>query len=599
MSETNKQNIIVIIPAYEPPKAFVDYARNLLNKNFGGLVVVNDGSNEKYSPIFNELATLDGCTVLSYEKNHGKGYALKTAFKHCRDTYDENYVFVTADCDGQHLAKDVERIADTANDHKNKLVLGSRDFSLDVVPARSKAGNVNIRRMFKFFYGISLSDTQTGLRAFSFSLLDKLISIKGDRFEYEMNMLIIFHKSHIQILEVPIETVYEEKPDDVEKVSHFKTFSDSAKVMMTLFQNLGWYVISSVLSAVIDVVAFFFLANYLDVAHSILIATIGARILSSIVNFTINFKVVFNGKSKKSIFKYYVLWTAQLVASYGLASLSNTIFSSLTGLSDVQINLFTTLLKGVFDLILALLSYQIQSHWVFVSVEHSRLHFFGIYFKFCRAIYNIFHKDYRSYVIPDENYPTVYVSRHLNMHGSHRLLQNLDFDVHVYLLHQFCKFNSCYKHYSTYTFTEKLNKKGIGKLFGKIKSFFCALAVVPGTRSAKVIPVYRGGNDSIITFRKTMTYLEKRENILIFPDIDYQAEQKKESDIYTGFLYLDKLYFKKFQRHLDFKVIALNDEKREIYEIGTVKFPEDQSFKDAMPSVASEIKALLMQNCTE
>ena len=595
MSELSKRkSTIVIIPAYEPPRALIEYAKTLINKGFGGIVVVNDGSNEKYSPIFEELSEIDGCTVISYSENHGKGYALKTAFKYCRDNYDEEYVFVTADCDGQHLAKDVERVANSAAEHSGKLILGARDFSLDYVPARSRAGNVNIRKMFKFFYGLSLSDTQTGLRAFSYSLLDKLISIKGDRFEYEMNMLIVFHKAHIQILEVPIETVYEKKPDDVDKVSHFKTFSDSMRVMMTLFQNLGWYLVSSLLSAVIDIVAFFFLANYLPFTRNVLFATIGARILSSIVNFTINFKVVFNGRSKQSIVKYYVLWTAQLGASYGFATLWNYIFTVMpVNLSHTQINLLTTLLKGICDILLALLSYQIQSRWVFVTVEHSRLHFYGIYFRFVRLVYNIFHKQYQSYVIPDEKEPAIYVAKHLNMRGCHRILQNVSFDFHVYAMHEFFSFSSSYKHYSTYTFTKKLNKKGLGKFFGKIKAFFCALAVVPGMRSAKAVPVYRGGNDSVITFRKTMKYLSKRENVLLFPDIDYTSDSQTESDIYTGFLYLDKLYYKKFKQHIAFKVLNVNEEKRSVNEVASIRFPDGVDFTEAMPDVADKIREAL------
>ena len=362
----NQSKVVVIIPAYEPPSAFIDYSKSLIDEGFGAVVVVNDGSNEKYDYVFDSISKIEGCTVISYGENHGKGYALKTAFKHCKEAYDDSYVFVTADCDGQHLIKDVKNVAATAREHQSELVLGSRDFSLDHVPARSRAGNVNIRRMFRFFYGLSLSDTQTGLRACSYFMLDKLIDVKGDRFEYEMNMLIILHKSHYSILEVPIETVYEQKADDVEKVSHFKTISDSVKVMATLFQNLGWYVISASVSAIIDIVLFFLLVNYAPFEMNVLVATLGARIISSIVNFSINYKVVFNGRSLKSIFKYYILWTLQLSASYGFASFANYLFGTLiTGLTPTVVNLFTTLFKGAFDLCLSVISYQVQSRWVF------------------------------------------------------------------------------------------------------------------------------------------------------------------------------------------------------------------------------------------
>ena len=596
MSNTvNRSKTVVIIPAYEPSHAFVDYAKLLLAKGFGGLVVVDDGSGEKYADIFNELSALESCTVISYTPNHGKGYALKTAFQHCKDTYDDGYVFVTADCDGQHLAHDVESVANTANAHRSKLILGARDFSLDNVPARSKAGNINIRRMFKFFYGLSLSDTQTGLRAFSYSLLEKLISIKGDRFEYEMNMLIVFHKSHIEILEVPIETVYEKKADDVEKVSHFKTFSDSAKVMMTLFQNLGWYVISSFASAVIDIVAFFFLINYLPVSKNVLFATVGARIISSIVNFTINFKVVFNGKSAKSIFKYYVLWTVQLGASYGLATTWNIVFSSISALTPTQINLFTTLAKGVCDLLLALLSYQIQSHWVFVSVEHSRLHFYGLYFRFALCFYGFFNKKYTSFVIPDEKEPAVYISRHLNTPAARKIVHSTSFNLHVFALHDFFRIRLCRKYCSEYTFNKKHSKRGVfGKLIANIKAFLAAIVVVPGMHSAKAIPVHRGDlNDSAITLRKTLKYLDKRENVLVFPDPDYASGKRDETDINTAFLQIEKLYYKKHGKHIEFKVLEVNDEKCEITEIGSVTFPDYDDFAEAMPEISQRVKDML------
>ena len=219
---TSEKRIIAIIPSYEPPHSFVSYVRELLSKRVNEVVVVNDGSNQKYKSIYDELNGIDGCIVLGYENNHGKGYALKTALSYCKENYGENDVFVTADCDGQHFSDDVINIADSAYEHPGKLILGARDFTDPSVPARSRSGNIQTRRVFKFLYRISLSDTQTGLRGFSYSLLDDLIKIGGNRFEYEMNMLIVLHKNHVDIIEVPIKTIYNEKSDDVERVSLFK-----------------------------------------------------------------------------------------------------------------------------------------------------------------------------------------------------------------------------------------------------------------------------------------------------------------------------------------------------------------------------------------
>ena len=598
---TDKSKIIVVIPAYEPSRVFIDYAREILKKGFGGLVVVDDGSGEKFSDIFSELASLDGCEVISYAENQGKGFALKTAFKYCKDNYDESYAFVTADCDGQHLVEDVENVAATALEHKSKLILGARDFSLEQVPARSKAGNLNIRRLFKFFYGLSLSDTQTGLRAFSYSLLDKLISVRGNRFEYEMNMLIVLHKAHFDILEVPIATVYNKKAEDVDKVSHFKTFSDSLRVTATLFQNLGWYVISSVLSSFVDVASFFILATFVfvrpeSVAYNMLLATVGARVLSSIVNFIFNFKFVFNGKSKKSIVKYYMLWTVQLATSYGIACFWNSIFDNVTVLTAVQITLLTTLLKGICDLCVALISYQIQSRWVFVSAERSHINFYGARFGLARGIINLFSKRYTNFVIPDEDEPSVYICRHLNTRGPMKVYQYLTFDVHVMILHTFFNFSEAYRHYCAYTFNKNYPNKKKASLGGRVKAFFSALLGPGIARSAKAIPVYRGGADSIITYRKAMEHLENRENIIVYPDINYTAGENEKSDIYSGFLYLEKLWYGKTGKHLKFKILHIDSQKREITEAYTVRFPDGENFKDAMPAVAQKITDILMIN---
>ena len=599
-SYNNKQNTIVIIPAYEPPRALIDYVKDLISFGASGIVVVNDGSGKTYSKIYEEIASLDKCVVLDYGENRGKGYALKYAFEYCKKNYDESCVFVTADCDGQHLSRDVMNCASKASEHQGKLILGARNFALEQVPQRSRSGNIFTRRMFKMLYGISLSDTQTGLRAFSYSLLDELLSIKGSRFEYEMNMLIILHKKSIDIFEVPIETVYNGKSEDVEKVSHFRTLQDSARVISTLFSNLGWYFVSSVISTVIELSAFYILMrlsiywNFGVAALIALIPTVGARVISSIFNFIFNFKVVFNGKSKKSIIRYYVLWFWQLTISYGFASLLTYLFRLPAGFNDNTATLLTTACKGLFDFILGMLSYQIQARWVFAPQVPKEHRFFGPNLRFWRVIYNIFVRKYRSYVIPSSEKPVVYVCRHLNMHCPIKICQCLGFDVHMYVLHKFFTFKDAYKQFSTYTFTARYGRRGIRAFFGKIAAFIAALWVPGIINSTKSIPVYRNGSEAIKTYRRSMEYLEKNESIILFPDIEYTASEEEKSEIYTGFLYLDKLYYRKHKVHLDFRVLKVDDKKREILEVGEVKFADGKDFSEDMPRVANEIHDLLM-----
>lgn len=372
----NTEKIVAVIPAYEPPCSFVGYAEELL-KIIPHLVVVNDGSGQKYAPIFEKLKRLNGCTVIDYVDNRGKGYALCRAFEYLKQNFNEEYVFATADCDGQHLISDILKVCESAFAQPNALHLGSRDFDDPVVPKRSRSGNIITRKLFGFLYGINLKDTQTGLRAFSYDLLGLLLQVKGERFEYETNMLIQMQKRGVPIIETPVTTVYEQSPKkseeaekvekvekiekiEPEKVSHFRTLQDSARVMGVLFSNLGWYFLSSVLSALLDVVAFYVFSKFVFTAAGAaldpLLSTVAARVVSSVLNFTLNYKFVFGGKGKIEILKYYLVWFWHLVLSYLFAFALSLAFDS---------EFVITILKGVLDLCVALISYKIQQKWVF------------------------------------------------------------------------------------------------------------------------------------------------------------------------------------------------------------------------------------------
>ncbi len=351
------KNIAVVIPAYEPPLKFVDYLKDLIGGGANRVIVVNDGSESKYQNVFDKAKQINGVTVLEYDKNQGKGYALKHAFSYAKENLDPSSVIITADCDGQHSVKDVLRLASSASEIPSSLILGARDFSSPNVPSRSRFGNVNTRRMFNVLYGMKITDTQTGLRAFSYDMLDKMLSISGNRFEYEMNMLIVLYKQNVEFIEISIDTIYEEKPDDVERRSHFKTISDSIKVWGVLLKNVNGYLIGGILSAVIEL-AIYSLCVYLFFAGlieqtNLLLSAISARILSSVVNYFFNCKIVFNGKGKSSIFRYYILWACLFVSTTVITTYLNVF------------NIPPVLFKFIIDIILAIISYRLQTVWVF------------------------------------------------------------------------------------------------------------------------------------------------------------------------------------------------------------------------------------------
>ncbi len=546
-----KQNLIVIIPAYEPPEEFIPYAKEVASYA-KRLVVVNDGSNERFNSVFEKIAEIENADYLTYGENHGKGYALKYAFDHCIKNFSADDIIVTADCDGQHTIPDVMKVFGVVSEHKDALVLGSRDFRESNVPKRSRFGNNFTRKLYKLLYGLKLYDTQTGLRGFTVGLAKSFVNVKGDRFEYELGQLIYAKKNGIDTFETPIATVYPENPE--EHVSHFRTIRDSARVMGVMLSNLGYYFLSSVLSSIVDVGVFFLLSSIIFPGitwYYTLAATVSARVISSIVNFSFNYKYVFDGSDRRSLIRYYILWACQLGASYGIAS----VFSQIAMLSDIWL----TLAKGLGDLCLALLSYQVQRVWVFKSRDGRR--FWSPFIRFLKAMATLFSTEYRCNLIPKDE-AVVYVARHLNMHGVFTTLKWIPYDIHPMVFNVFFKTKTCYNQYANYTFTERVGKK---KKKFNIKAALASLAVPGLIGGIRGIPVYRDRN-AIKTFKRSLECLTRGEDVIVYADVKYTASSDKESDIYDGFLYLGQYYNRKTGKSLKFVPLYIDEEKLSINE---------------------------------
>ena len=288
------------------------------------------------------------------------------------------------------------------------------------------------------------------------------------------------------------------------------------------------------------------------IAINTLIATVSARIGSSIINFIFNYKYVFNGASKKSLFKYYILWFVQLGASYGI-----TILCAQVGhLEGWQL----TLAKAGGDLFLALISYQVQCNWVFKK-KYYKNKFHGGFAKIGKFFFKLFSKSYRVNVIENDE-PVIYVCRHINMHGPFTVLKWLPFDVHPMVLNVFFTQKESYKQYTTYTFSERVGKK---KGFS-FKAWISSIFVPKMVKSLGGVPVYRNSNQSIKTFKSSMDVLMKGESVVIFPDIDYTASYDTISDIYSGFLFIGELYKKKTGKDLKFVPLYIDDENKKIEE---------------------------------
>ena len=339
--------VSVVLPSYKPDEKLRGIVNGLINAGFEDIIVVDDGGGEEFNHYFDEVRELPQVTVLVHEINKGKGRALKTAMEYYIANRNGPGV-VTADGDGQHVPADIKACAEKMLE-SDSVVLGVRDFSKPDVPPRSKMGNRITSFMFLTACSLKISDTQTGLRAIPAKYLPVFVETKGERYEYETNMLLDFGKNNIPFSEVEIQTVY----IDENATSHFDPIRDSIRI----YKQILKYIVSSVSSFLIDIGLFFVLKLLFS---SITLCTVIARIASSVFNYTFNKKLVFGskGSTAKSLIKYYALCIPQMLVSAALVTLMSSVMSA-------NAAWLVTLIKLFIDTVLFICSYIIQKKWVF------------------------------------------------------------------------------------------------------------------------------------------------------------------------------------------------------------------------------------------
>lgn len=331
---------IVLIPAYQPQSELKDLLSDLAQRGFS-LVVVDDGSGEACRPIFD--AARETAAVISHPDNRGKGAALKTGLSYIREHFEAPFTVVTADADGQHRPADIERVCAEAQTHPDSLILGSRAFDRDV-PLRSRFGNTVTRFVFRLASGASVYDTQTGLRAFGDRLLDRMLTVSGSRYEYEMNMLMELARERADIREVRIETVYL----NGNRSSHFHTVKDSCRI----YKEILKFSLSSLVSFGVDYALF---CVFSAMTGRLVLSNVLARILSGTLNYTLNRRLVFRhaGGAAKSAAQYVLLAAFILLCNTALLRLL-----TLAGMGPYLAKILT-------ELILFFVSWAVQHSVIF------------------------------------------------------------------------------------------------------------------------------------------------------------------------------------------------------------------------------------------
>ena len=307
---------VLIIPAYEPGISLIKLVERLREMGAFEIYVVNDGSSPDKKNIFDQIKGRAGVTIIEHAINLGKGIALKSAFNRILLNHPNTVGAVTVDADGQHLPEDVEQVASELLANQESLVLGARGFS-GKVPLRSAFGNKMTGVVFHFLIGKCLSDTQTGLRGIPRSFMRQLLSLSTARYEFELDMLILAVRNGVPIIEVPIQTIYEEG----NKSSHFNPFLDSFRIYFVFLR----FTLNSLLSFAVDWVVFS--TAYFFTREVFLSVALG-RLSAAPVSFAVSRAFVFksNKDIKKTLLDLSLLWGALYLISYALTMFFYQVF---------------------------------------------------------------------------------------------------------------------------------------------------------------------------------------------------------------------------------------------------------------------------------
>ncbi len=363
---TDLQNITVVLPSLDPDEKLLGTVNGLLEQGFAQIILVNDGSKPENLHYFEAAAQHPEVTVLHHEVNCGKGRALKTAFQWFLENCPESRGVITVDGDGQHHGADTRACALHMLE-TNRLTLGVRDFSLPGIPKRSRSGNRITSLVFKIFVGMTVSDTQTGLRAIPRKDVRQLCAVKGDRFEYETNMLLAMKEKGIRFDEVKIRTVYIEE----NKSSHFHPIRDSWRIYKLIFAHFLKYMFSSLGCALVDNGLFMLFTHLFQnvlvnqLAMTVVPSAI-ARVLSSLLNFFVNKKLVFHnqGNTFNALLRYYALAIPQALAQMGLTYGACALLHIGTDQTLLRSAVYAIVMTVLF-----ILSFMLQQRWVFKNKE--------------------------------------------------------------------------------------------------------------------------------------------------------------------------------------------------------------------------------------
>ncbi|MFA9261887.1 MAG: glycosyltransferase family 2 protein [Undibacterium sp.] len=224
LDSNHNRNLLVsvVLPAWNESAVLRDVIAEIQSAGYTRIVVVDDGSKDH---TFEVARSCPGVIALRHRLNRGKGAATKTGIEAAKLLGAE--VIVTMDADGQHNPADIEHLIWPIAEGRAEVVLGSRLMDPRGMPAHKILANWIGNLITWYFYGLWVTDSQSGFRAYSRKAA-ALINTRSDRYDYESEVIREIRLHRLSFVEIPIEVRYTHysmsKPERQSFINGLKTF---------------------------------------------------------------------------------------------------------------------------------------------------------------------------------------------------------------------------------------------------------------------------------------------------------------------------------------------------------------------------------------
>ena len=246
MKKTEKQTIIVGMPAYNEEKyigSVILQARQFADE----VVVVDDGSSDHTA----QVARLAGATVVQHERNSGYGATVQTVLAEARKRNPD--VLVLLDADGQHNPEEISSLVNAIYDGSD-VAIGSRQKHSENIPAYRKFGQNIISYFTRVLSRSTLSDTESGFRAFSRKAIN-VLEPKERGMAISAETISEATAKGLKIAEVPISAIYTRDGSTLNPIKHGMGVLNRVLVMISERRPLLFFGLAGGITIILGIVA--------------------------------------------------------------------------------------------------------------------------------------------------------------------------------------------------------------------------------------------------------------------------------------------------------------------------------------------------------